>query len=603
MSKSSTNTATVLDPVLTTIMSNRLDGIVREMTNTLLRSARSAVISSARDFSCGIVSAGNELLASAEGLPVHIFGMNVQTAAIARFHPDFREGDAFLDNDPYGGNTHAADHTFMVPVFLEGEHLFTVCAKAHQADIGNSIPSSYNAAARDVYHEGALVFPCVRIQRDYETIQDIVRICRARIRVPNQWYGDFLAGLGAARIGERRLKEFGAKYGKDTIKQFVRDWFNYSEQRMIQGIAKLPRGHLVQVGQSDPIEGVLPEGLKVKVTIDIDPDAGTIDVDLRDNPDSIDCGLNVSEASAVSSVLGGIFNVLDNDIPKNEGSFRRVNIKLRENCAIGRPAFPHSCSVSTTNIAERLVNVVQSAFAALGDGFGMAEGGTGLGAGMSVISGKDARHGDAAFVNRMMLSTNGGPASPVADGWVNYGFPIISGLMYRDSVEVDEVKLPIHVFALRMVPETAGAGRTRGAPSQEIVYGPIGNPLTIVIPCDGQFAAPRGVHQGHDGRPGSTHLINDDGSEKRLPNVVTLQVSPGQKIRGIDSSGGGYGDPLVRDPQLVLNDVIENWESAERAVDLYGVVLTLSADGGLIVDVEATRNLRDSRKVVAVAAG
>lgn len=595
MSNTSKQTLSALDPVLTTIMSNRLDGIVREMTNTLLRSARSAVICSARDFSCGIVSADNELLASAEGLPVHIFGMNVQTAAIARYHPDYRDGDAYLDNDPYGGNTHAADHTFMVPVFFEGEHLFTVCAKAHQADVGNSIPSSYNAAAKDVYHEGAIVFPCVRIQRDRETIQDIVRICRARIRVPDQWYGDFLAGLGAARIGERRLKEFCAKYGKDTIKQFVSDWFAYSEQRMIQGIAKLPKGHLVQVGQSDPIEGLLPEGLKVKVTIDIDPENGRIEVDLRDNPDSIDCGLNVSEASAISSVLGGIFNVLDNDIPKNEGSFRRVSIKLRDNCAVGRPAFPHSCSVSTTNIAERLVNVVQSAFAALGEGFGMAEGGTGLGAGMSVISGKDSRHGYAAFVNRMMLSTNGGPASPVADGWVNYGFPIISGLMYRDSVEVDEVKLPIHVHALRMVPESSGAGRTRGAPSQEIIYGPVGNPLTIVIPCDGQFAAPRGVHKGQNGRAGSTFLVDHDGSERKLPNVVTIQVSPGQKIRGLDSSGGGYGDPLTRDPQLVFNDVIEKWESVDRAAELYGVVLTRSEEGELAVDDDATLKLRKSR--------
>lgn len=583
---------TPLDPVLTTIMSNRLDGIVREMTNTLLRSARSAVISSARDFSCGIITGDNEILGTAEGLPVHIFGMNVQTAAIAKYHPDYAEGDAFLDNDPYGGNTHAADHTFMVPVFFEGEHLFTVCAKAHQADVGNSIPSSYNAAATDVYHEGAIVFPCVRIQRNYETIQDIVRICRARIRVPDQWYGDFLAGLGAARIGERRLKEFCAKYGKETVKRFIRDWLDYSEQRMIQNLARFPKGRLVREGQSDPIAGLLPEGLKLKITIDIDPDAGTIDVDLTDNPDSIPCGLNVSEASAISSVLGGVFNALDNDIPKNQGAFRRVRVRLRDNCAVGRPAFPHSCSVSTTNIAERIVNVVQSAFTELGDGFGLAEGGTGLGAGMSVISGKDARHGGAPFVNRMMLSTNGGPASPTADGWVNYGFPIISGLMYRDSVEVDEVKLPIHVHALRMMPTTGGAGRKRGAPAQEIIYGPVGGPLTVVIPCDGQFAPPRGVHGGHNGVPGQTYLIDADGEAKRLPNVVTLQVAPGEKIRGVDSSGGGYGSPLDRDPELVLHDVVEGWESETRARDLYGVVFDRDAVGALAVDIAATASLR-----------
>ena len=211
--------AAKLDPVVLTVIANRLDGIVREMTNTLLRAARSAVISSARDFSCCIITGDNQLLASAEGLPVHIFGAHLQGANIAEYHKgDIREGDAFLDNDPYGGNTHPADHTFLVPVFIEGEHLFTTVAKCHMADIGNSIPSSYFARALDVYEEGALVFPGVRIQRDYKNEADIIRMCRARIRVPDQWYGDSLAALGSARIAERRLKELCAKYGRATIK-------------------------------------------------------------------------------------------------------------------------------------------------------------------------------------------------------------------------------------------------------------------------------------------------------------------------------------------------------------------------------------------------
>src|SRR5215207_2548268 len=151
--------AAQLDPVLMTVIANRLDGIVREMTNTLLRAARSAVISSARDFSCCIITGDNQLLASAEGLPVHIFGAHLQGENMCKYHDDIREGDAYLDNDPYGGNTHPADHTILVPVFIAGEHLFTTVAKCHMADIGNSIPSSYFAKAIDVYEEGAIVFP------------------------------------------------------------------------------------------------------------------------------------------------------------------------------------------------------------------------------------------------------------------------------------------------------------------------------------------------------------------------------------------------------------------------------------------------------------
>ena len=118
--------ATTLDPVLVSVMANRLDGIVREMTNTLLRAARSAVISSARDFSCCIVTGDNQLLASAEGLPVHIFGTHVQTAAMAEYHQgDMREGDAFLHNDRLWRQHPCGRSYLLVPVFVEGEHLFT----------------------------------------------------------------------------------------------------------------------------------------------------------------------------------------------------------------------------------------------------------------------------------------------------------------------------------------------------------------------------------------------------------------------------------------------------------------------------------------------
>ena len=270
-------------------------------------------------------------------------------------------------------------------------------------------------------------------------------MCRARIRVPDQWYGDALAALGSARIAERRLKELCRKYGAATIKVFINDWFDYSERRAIESIRKLPAARITNTGHSDPLEGILPDGLALKVTVEIDPKKAVIDVDLRDNPPCVDCGLNTSRAAATSAVVGAIFNSLDKDIPRNAGSFRRLSFQYAENSVVASPVFPHSCSTATTNVSERLVNITQSAFARLGEGHGLAEGGTGLGAGMAVLSGKDHRRNDARYVNRMMLSTNGGPASPTADGWVNYAIPVIAGLMYRDSVEIDELKHPLRV--------------------------------------------------------------------------------------------------------------------------------------------------------------
>ena len=246
---------TGFDPVLLSVLANAFDGIVREMTNGLLRSARSSVINTARDFSCSILTADNQLLASAEGCPVHVFGSEPLGESMSELHKDLAPGDAFLHNDPYRGNSHAADHSILVPIFIDGVHLFTGVAKAHQADCGNAIPTTFSPTARDVYEEGALIFPCVRIQRDYTDVADIIRMCRVRIRVPDQWYGDYLATVGAARIAERRVQELVAKHGIDTVTAFVDEWFDYSERLAASVIAEMPAGTMWGTTTHDPFPG------------------------------------------------------------------------------------------------------------------------------------------------------------------------------------------------------------------------------------------------------------------------------------------------------------------------------------------------------------
>jgi N-methylhydantoinase A len=202
-----------LDTVTLAVMANRLDGIVREMSNTLLKAGRSAVINQARDFSNAIVTADNRLLSIAEGLPVHVFGAHLQAASMSRFHTP-REGDAYLHNDVYLGNTHPADHTILVPVFVDGEHMFTASAKAHQADIGNSSPSTYFADARDVYHEGSLIFPCVKVQENYRNIDDIIRMCRLVFVFPISGMEIFWPASGLQELasgGSRNLSALMAR--------------------------------------------------------------------------------------------------------------------------------------------------------------------------------------------------------------------------------------------------------------------------------------------------------------------------------------------------------------------------------------------------------
>ncbi len=581
------------DPYMTAIISNRIDGIIREMTNTLLRAARSGVINSARDFSCSICTADNRLLASAEGLPIHIFGSHLQTKAMCDFAGDsLAEGDCFLHNDPYSGNSHAADHTYLVPVFIDGEHLFTAVAKAHQADIGNALPTTYMAGARDQYEEGALIFPAVRIQRDYEMVGDVVRMCRSRIRVPGQWYGDFLAGIGSARIAERRLKELCRKYGTAQIKDYIEHWFTYSEQRMVNAIRKLPKVTLRNSGRHDPFGELLPEGIPLNVEVSVDPEAAMIDIDLRDNIDNVDCGFNVSEACVSASTIAGVFNALGTAVPSNAGSFRRIRLHLRDGAICGRPAFPHSCSVATTNVSDRLLNIVQAAFADIGAGYGLAEGGLGMGAGFAVVSGQDHRHENAPYINQLFLTSAGGPGGPEADGWVTYGLPVAAGLMYRDSVELDELKHPIHVRFLRIIPGTGGAGEYRGAPAMEVGYGPLKTPMEVLWPCDGTVYAPKGVRGGGEGLRCTHHKVNANGEGEELPNIANVHLKPGEYVRGNQAGGGGYGDPKARDPKRVLSDVHEGFETVERAQEVYGVVLREVGLRAWEVDQAATEALR-----------
>jgi N-methylhydantoinase B len=592
MSEQQKSPRRALDQVVLAVLANRLDSIVREMTNTLFRTGRSAILNTAKDFSCSIVTADNQLLSSADGLPIHVLGGGRQTESMQEFHPDLAPGDAYLHNDPYLGNTHTADHTILVPVFVDGRHLFTVAAKAHQADCGNSDPSTYMPFAKDVYQEGGLNFPCVRIQRNYEDVGDIIRMCRRRIRVPEVWYGDYLAALGAARIGERRLQALVERYGTDTIATFVREWLDYSERRMTHAIKSLPAGKLVAHGRHDSLPG-LPNGVPVKVQVEVDPAAGLVTVDLRDNIDCVAVGVNLSQTCATAGALIGVLNCIDPSVPRNEGSFRRIRILLKENCVVGIPKFPASTSMATSNVTNRLINATQRAFSMLGDGYGLAEGAASMGAGFGVVSGLDRRYGNDPYVNQMVIGNNGGPGAPGCDGWVTYCMPDAAASVMVDSAEIIEQKYPLIIRSLRLVEDTGGAGRFRGGPAGEIVYGPLHDPMTVAYFAEMHEDPPKGTRGGGEGCRSQVSKIRRDGGEEPLPPIGLVELQPGEYIRGLESGGGGYGNPLERDPNRVRHDVLEGWITLPAARDTYGVVLKGDTeDGSLVIDSAATATLR-----------
>jgi N-methylhydantoinase B len=579
------------DGVRMALITNRLQSIARRMQNTLFRTGRSGILNTAHDFSCVVLTRDCRLLAAAESLPIHVMiGPDIIAGEILAHHPRIERGDAFLHNSPYHGNSHAADHCIIVPVIDDqGVHRLTVLAKAHQADCGNSLPTTYMGHARDVYEEGALIFHAVRVQKNYRDIEDIIRMCRLRIRVPEQWWGDYLAALGAARIGEQSLLELGQDIGWDMLEAYAEDWFDYSEKRMVDAIRRMPSGRITVTSRHDPFPGV-PDGIPVRVTVEVDAAEARIEVDLRDNPDCQPCGLNLTESCAKGAAMVAVYNsLIDHMVPPNAGSFRRVRVLVRDNCCVGIPVHPFSCSVATTNLADRVSNSTQRAIAEIAEGFGMAETGPIIPPGGGVISGVDPRAGNAAFVNQVMLGITGGAGTPVTDGWLLIIHVGNAGMCHHDSIEVDELHHPILVHCRELVPDSEGAGQFRGAPGIRVEFGPTEDcTLDVLYTADGTVSPALGTRGGHAGGLLQALKRTTAGELLPLPACGGVRLTPGETVISIASGGGGYGSPLKRDPERVKHDVEEGWITAERARQLYGVAFEATGD----IDQAATRNLR-----------
>jgi N-methylhydantoinase B len=595
-------TVTPVDMVTLTVMANRINSIVGEMTNTMLRTARSTTMA-ARDFSCSITGPTHDMVSFAEAAPVHVYGSGMLAEAMADTHPDFRAGDLFMTNDPYVGNSHAADQTLLIPVFLEGVHLFTAIAKAHQADIGNALPTTYSPTAKDVYNEGALVFPMVLMARGGWENTDILRMCERRIRAYDTWYGDYLAALGAVRLAERRLREMAVWLGGvETTKRYLEAWLDYCERIAATEIAALPAGRVVTETSLDPFPG-LPDGLRLKATIDVDPQAGTIVIDLRDNPDCVPIGLNLTESTAKNAATTGVLLALNSrrdasriSVYNNAGTFRRIQVLTRENCVVGQPRHPASASCATTTVQCRVVGMVSIGMAKIREGLGTAEPAYGQSPVQGVVSGHDPRRpGNPQYMFQIFAGTQGGPATGESDGWLTYLVSGGCGINFIDSSELCEQKYPLAVWEKVVRCDSEGPGRTRGAPGNVAIYGPIRSPAEVQYFHDGVVNRAVGVHGGDSpSGPEAWHVATDGAWDFYTHSVGAVELGAGESIVSLSAGGGGYGSPLQRDPQWVLIDVVDEYVTRERAESVYGVVLGGDSDRWetLTVDAAATAERR-----------
>jgi N-methylhydantoinase B len=580
-----------LAPDELSILSKKFDAVTRDMTQSLLRSARAGIINVVRDFSSSITLFDGRQFMIDEGIPTHLMNIQYVPEYTVEHFDDISPGDCFLTNSPYAGNSHHADYTLHAPVFYDGEPLFWVINKAHQADVGAPEPTTYLADAESIYEEGTH-FPSVRIQEAYDDKEDIVRMCKTNIRLgEEQWYGDYRAQISAVRTGEEELRELCDEYGVSKIQQFCEEWLAYGERMMRKEIADLPAETVSYTAHHDPIQGA-PDGVPVNVTVLVEPDEERLTVDVTDNVDNLPNGFNLSRATTVAAAYAGVFNNVDPDVPHNQGSIGRITVEMGEGKVIGIPEEPVGTSVATTNVCDTLFNAVQAAFGELGTPYGTAEGNPGMPPNHGVISGTDSRRGGEQYIDHIMYIGGGGPASYGHDGWVTYGISGSRAVLQRSSVEMDERRYPILVVRNEVVPDSEGAGEWRGAHGSVVEYGPLTDPMTVAYLGNAREFPPAGILGGEAGAPEDAYKRTEDGERVELPIISTEEIQPGETIVGKEAGGGGYGDPLARDVEAVVDDVEAGLVSVERAEDTYGVVVGF--DGvEPTVDRAATRRRRE----------
>jgi len=582
---------TVVDPVVFSVVYARLEGILSEMTETILTTARNPILYGAKDFTCTVMSTRGEVLSMHDCLPVHVGTMSPALRFVIRaFGDDIHEGDVFVNNASFAGNAHVGDWTMFAPVFHDDRLIAWAANKCHIIDTGAHVPGNVDFYARDVYEE-AIHFPAVRVCRAHEPIEDLVRFIAYNFRFPETWHGDFLAQLGSLWTAEKRLHELCERFSLATVQGSLAEALRYGERRMREEIARLPRAEVEVSMTGERIKGFFPDGVPLKLRLSIEPEAGRIVFDYTDMPDQQPFGYNLTYATARCSALQGTLPNLDPTIPTNDGALNCIEVKLREGAIAGIPRWPVGTSAATIALCDEVTNLVFKAWAEVLPGRGMA--GMGEYCAANFFGSGHAEATGEAYVHAFYLAASGGGAVHNHDGIPHMFGACIMGNMGYESIELVELARPLIVWDVSPVVDSGGAGTYRGAPGLSQCIQPRAHTMHLNYCGSGHTCPAFGLDGGEPGF-GAAHRITSQLSGETiavLDNAGSADVAPDQSWVASTGGGGGYGDPAERAVSAVIDDVVDGFVSAQAARDTYRVCLHWQA-GRWQCDEAATAALR-----------
>ena len=574
-----------LDPVTLEVIRNALPAIANEMAADLQRTSYNMMIYEVRDFCTALLAPNGDLVSQNVGGVSHFvadLGVIVVDGMKRYGAQGFRPGDVIITNHQAVAGQHLNNIVIYMPYFFKGELLMFAMVRAHWIDIGGmSTGFGAGPTVADPWQEG-LQLDQIKIYEEGKLDEKMYRVLKDNIRFPESSLGDMKSQMAACRLGTRRLDELLTKYGKDTVLNGISHIFDETEQKCRNVVARLPDGVYEASGSLDD-DGLIkddPVKLHARVTVK----DGHMVIDLSGCSGERKAAINSRSLAGARVAYKALTAPLE---PVNEGSFRALDVIIPEgNIMMAR--FPAPMSGWSAVVPTVVDTIVAALAPAMPDR--VPAGHHGLLGGAMVFFGNHPQTGKRFVVQS--LEGGGWGGRPMEDG-ESGTVSVCQGDVRNGSIEGIELKCPVLVEARAMRPDSCGAGKYRGGLGLDVRVRNLVEGRWNFEHTKRQNCPPWGLWNGKAGEFGG-YLMRLPGEQDFTPmRGAHVAVPIGSEAIVRTGGGGGWGDPLERDPRAVQHDVAEEFISAEAALRDYGVVLTATHE----LDMDATQQCRAAMRV------
>jgi N-methylhydantoinase B len=569
-----------VDPLTLTVVWNRLVNVAEEMGNTLRKTAYSPGIRDAEDCAFALFDAETRMIAEAVYTPGQSSSMPFALRNALKAHPasTLEPGDGLVLNDPYLGNGHLPDVYVFMPVFVGGQIVGYAGCCGHHTDVGGAAPGSQAVQGiYDLYQEGMIIPPVV-FYKKRQPVHDVLELIAGNTRLRQYTLGDLQGQYSACTIGERGVIRLYEDVGPEVWTACIEEMLRRTEAEMREAIEALPDGDYAYEGYVDDFEEGSPP-IRIAATITVK--GPHLEVDYTGTDGQVPAAINSPLNLTYSYTLYALKGALAPSLPANEGIRRPISISAPEG-SILNPQFPAPCAARAI-LVPRIIDTVMGALSTPLPTRAIAAASQFVN---TLAGGRNPRTG-RPFVS-FQIMTGGFPARPDCDG--EEGLP----LGYNTGnvpIEIDEATDPVMVERFELVRDSAGAGKFRGGLGFRKDVRLLSGPLRVSNNTDRHKFPAWGLHGGGDGAIGVI-LLNPGPNERCLHSKGVYTLEQGDLISIRIGGAGGWGDPYTRDPQAVVDDVLDDLITVDRACSDYGVKIV---DGR--VDVEATQKLRTHRQL------